>query len=95
MPKHPIERQYLLPVNERLIVEAADPESARRQAIEAEDCVDQEKNYDAASTPTIHGTRQTRVVESGDPVNFRSVDGRLVRIEPKEGTSAISVRISL
>ena len=32
----------------------------------------------------------TRVVESGDPINYRYVGGRLVGIEPKDTTPAIS-----
>jgi hypothetical protein len=32
--------------------------------------------------------RGTRVVESDDPVNYRSVDGRLERLAPEQSTSA-------
>ncbi len=58
MPKYLIERQFLLPVTQRLIVEAADLESACQQAIEADDWVGQEEIHDAASTPTINGARE-------------------------------------
>jgi hypothetical protein len=33
--------------------------------------------------------RETRVVESDDPANYRYVDGRLEEIAPKESMSAI------
>jgi hypothetical protein len=33
--------------------------------------------------------RETRVVESDDPVNYRYVDGRLESLVPPESTSAI------
>ena len=32
--------------------------------------------------------RETRVLESDDPANYRYVDGRLDRIAPEESTSA-------
>ena len=35
--------------------------------------------------------RNTRVVESADPVNYRYIDGRLAGIEPKEVTPAIPI----
>ena len=37
--------------------------------------------------------RETRVVESDDPVNYRYVDGRLVGVVPEESMSATMIMV--
>jgi hypothetical protein len=68
MPKHVIERQFLLPVYQRLVVEADTPEEARGEAIEREDWDDAVDDYVSARATTI--TAIKRIPEGIDPAEL-------------------------
>ena len=53
MPKYVIERQYLIPVYQHLVVEADTPEEACSEAIEREDWADAVDNYESARATRI------------------------------------------
>jgi hypothetical protein len=58
MPTFVIERQYLLPVYQHIVVEAPDLESACRQAIEADDWEGQLEDYDTSGPTTVNLVKQ-------------------------------------
>jgi len=58
MPKFVIERQYLLPIYQRLIVDARDIETACREAAENDDWETAEEDGDGAGATTINGARE-------------------------------------
>ena len=53
MPKYVIERQYLIPVYQRLVVEADTLEEACGEAVEREDWDDAVDDYESARATTI------------------------------------------
>jgi hypothetical protein len=65
MPKYVIERQYLLPVYQRLVVEADTPEAACGEAVERQDWDDAVDDYESARASTI--TAIKRIPEGIDP----------------------------
>jgi hypothetical protein len=58
MPTFIIERQYVLPVYQHLVVEAPDLASACRQAIEGDDWEGQVEDYDTSGPTTINLVKQ-------------------------------------
>jgi hypothetical protein len=58
MPTFVIERQYLLPVYQHIVVEAPDLESACQQAIEADDWEGQLEDCDTSGPTTINLVKQ-------------------------------------
>jgi hypothetical protein len=54
MPTFIIERQYLLPVYQHIVVDAPDLASACRQAIESDDLEGQKEDYDTCGPTTVN-----------------------------------------
>ena len=61
MPRYIVERQYLLPVYQHIIVEADNVGAACKKAVEHDDWESSEKDYDGSLPTTI-----TRIVEAKD-----------------------------
>lgn len=53
MPKYVIERQYLLPIYQRLVVEADSVEEACQKAIDHDDWLDTEEDGEGARATTV------------------------------------------
>ena len=54
MPKFVIERQYLLPIYQRLIIDAPDIATACRKAVENDDWESAEEDRDGSGATTIN-----------------------------------------
>ena len=68
MSKYVIERQYLIPVYQRLVVEADTLEEACGEAVEREDWDDAVDDYESARATTI--TAIKRIPEGIDPAEL-------------------------
>jgi hypothetical protein len=68
MPKYVIERQYLIPVYQRLVVEADTPEEACGEAVGREDWDDAVDDYESARATTISAIK--RIPERIDPAEL-------------------------
>ena len=60
MPKHMIERQYLLPIYQRLIIDAPDIATACQEAVENDDWESAEEDGDGSGATTINAARESR-----------------------------------
>jgi hypothetical protein len=58
MPKFVIERQYLLPIYQRLIIDAPDIATACRKAVENDDWESAEEDGDGSGATTINAVRE-------------------------------------
>ena len=58
MPKFVIERQYLLPIYQRLIIDAPDIATACRKAVENDDWESAEEDGDGSGATTINVARE-------------------------------------
>jgi hypothetical protein len=58
MPKFVIERQYLLPIYQRLIIDAPDVTTACHKAVEDDDWESAEEDGDGARATTINAARE-------------------------------------
>lgn len=58
MPKYVIERQYLLPIYRRLIIDAPDITTACQEAVEDYDWESVEEDGDGSGATTINGVRE-------------------------------------
>jgi hypothetical protein len=68
VPKYVIERQYLLPIYQRLVVEADSVEDACRTALAHDDWSDSVEDNDGADVTTISAIK--RIAEDIDPAEF-------------------------
>src|SRR6266704_213542 len=58
MPKFVIERQYLLPIYQRLLIEAPDVTTACHKAVEDDDWESAEEDGDGSGATTINAARE-------------------------------------
>jgi hypothetical protein len=58
MPKFVIERQYLLPIYQRLIIDAPDITTACQEAVENDDWESAEEDGDGSGATTINAARE-------------------------------------
>jgi hypothetical protein len=58
MPKFVIERQYLLPIYQRLIIDAPDIATACQKAVENDDWETAEEDGDGSGATTINAARE-------------------------------------
>ena len=58
MPRFVIERQYLLPIYQRLIIDAPDITTACQEAVEEDDWENAEKDGDGSGATTINAARE-------------------------------------
>ncbi|HKM68581.1 MAG TPA: hypothetical protein VJX94_00605 [Stellaceae bacterium] len=58
MPKFVIERQYLLPIYQRLIIDAPDVKTACDKAVEDDDWESAEEDGDGSGATTINAARE-------------------------------------
>src|SRR5271166_2496913 len=58
MPKYVIERQYLLPIYQRLIIDAPDITTACQEAVEDDDWESAEEDGDGSGATTINAARE-------------------------------------
>ena len=58
MPKFVIERQYLLPIYQRLIIDAPDITTACQEAVEDDDWKSTEEDGDGSGATTINAARE-------------------------------------
>jgi hypothetical protein len=58
MPKYVIERQYLLPIYQRLIIDAPDIATACQEAVENDDWESAEEDGDGSGATTINAARE-------------------------------------
>ena len=58
MPKFVIERQYLLPIYQRLIIDAPDIATACQEAVENDDWESAEEDGDGSGATTINAARE-------------------------------------
>jgi hypothetical protein len=58
MPKYVIERQYLLPIYQRLIIDAPDVTTACQEAVEDDDWESAEEDGDGSGAATINAARE-------------------------------------
>jgi hypothetical protein len=58
MPKYVIERQYLLPIYQRLIIDAPDITTACQEAVEYDDWESAEEDGDGSGATTINAARE-------------------------------------
>jgi hypothetical protein len=58
MPKFVIERQYLLPIYQRLIIDAPDIATACQEAVEHDDWESAEEDADGSGATTISAARE-------------------------------------
>jgi hypothetical protein len=58
MPKYVIERQYLLPIYQRLIIDARDITTACQEAVEDDDWKRAEEDGDGSGATTINAARE-------------------------------------
>jgi hypothetical protein len=58
MPKFVIERQYLLPIYQRLIIDAPDIATACHEAVENDDWESAEEDGDGSGATTINAARE-------------------------------------
>ena len=58
MPKYVIERQYLLPIYQRLIIDAPDITTACQEAVENDDWESAEEDGDGSGATTINAARE-------------------------------------
>ena len=74
MPEFVIERQYLLPVFQRLIVEAPDTTIACQEAVENDDWESAEEDGDGSGATTINAARAIPegLIELIEPATSRS-----------------------
>ena len=77
MPKFVIERQYLLPIYQRLIIDAPDITTACQEAVEDDDWESAEEDGDGSGATTINAAREIP-------------QGLLEQIEPAISISAAS-----
>src|SRR5260370_25396992 len=74
MPKFVIERQYLLPIYQRLIINAPDITTACQAAVEADDWESAEEDGDGSGATTISAAREIpeALLEQIEPGNIHS-----------------------
>ena len=58
MPKYVIKRQYLLPIYQRLIIDAPDITTACQEAVEDDDWESAEEDGDGSGATTINAARE-------------------------------------
>jgi hypothetical protein len=81
MPKFVIERQYLLPIYQRLIVDAPDIATACQEAVENDDWESAEEDGDGSGATTISAAREIpeELLEQIERGNTRAYARRAVR----------------
>ena len=69
MPRFVIERQYLLPIYQRLIIDAPDITTACQKAVEDDDWESAEEDGDGSGATTINAARE---IPEGTPRTDRA-----------------------
>ena len=83
--KYAIQRQYLLPVYQHLVIEADSVEHACERAIESDDWDSSEQDYDSCRNTTIEAIRP---IPEGDE-NAGADAGWFIHEKPEEAYSAV------
>ena len=83
--KYAIQRQYLLPVYQHIVIEADSVEEACQRAIEHDDWDTSDQDYDSCRGTTIEAIRQ---ISEGDE-DAEGDPGRFIHQKPDEAYAAV------